>query len=119
LNQQESPYSKKRAKKDDKPSKPCLCEDLHFWRQCPYIDTALRSSGFVEDPEKAKKVADFDAKDEKGILNKIREKIRRFKKPKKPQNKDADNQPESDSIEIDAGDDPADQLPNEAYAIFS
>jgi hypothetical protein len=73
LNQQESPYSKKRAKKDDKPSKPCLCEDLHFWRQCPYIDTALRSSGFVEDPEKAKKVADFDAKDEKGILNKIRE----------------------------------------------
>jgi hypothetical protein len=51
--------------------KPCLCGDNHFWGQCPYIDTALRTRGFVEDPEKAKKITAFEAADTKGILNKI------------------------------------------------
>jgi len=114
LNGKESPYSKKRGRSDLKPTKPCLCGDIHFWGQCPYIITAQRSSGFVEDPEKAKKIADYEAKDKKGILNKIREKSRRFKRQK---SKDGDKQPESDSIEIDAGDDPSQQ--HEAYVVFS
>ncbi|KAF2727014.1 hypothetical protein EJ04DRAFT_402580, partial [Polyplosphaeria fusca] len=40
LNQEKSPYSRKRLR-DDKPAKPCLCGDNHFWGQCPYIDTSL------------------------------------------------------------------------------
>lgn len=80
LNGKESPYNKKRGRSDTKPIKPCLCGDIHFWGQCPYINTAQRSRGFVEDPEKAKKIADFEAKDMKGILNKVREKNRRFKR---------------------------------------
>ena len=76
-------------------------QDTHFWGQCPYIDTSLRSSGFVEDPEKAKKVTDFDAKDEKGILNRIREKNRRFKKQKKSPNKGSDKRGESDFFHRD------------------
>ncbi|PVH91406.1 hypothetical protein DM02DRAFT_485852, partial [Periconia macrospinosa] len=40
LNQEKSPYSKKRPR-DAMPTKPCLCGDTHFWGQCPYIDTAL------------------------------------------------------------------------------
>jgi hypothetical protein len=107
LNQEESPYQRKRPREDDTPSRPCICEDMHFWRQCPYIDTALRSSGFIEDPEKAKKIANFEAKDSKGILNKIRAKNRHFKRLRQPQNKDAAENNESDTIEIDAGDDPA------------
>jgi len=119
LQDEESPYNKKRARQDDIPSKPCICGDMHFWRQCPYIDTALRQSGFVEDPAKVKKIAQFETKDEKGILNKIRDKNRRFKRTKKPQNEDLDRRSEPDSIEIDAGDTPTNQLPHEAHAVFS
>jgi hypothetical protein len=99
LNGQGSPYNKKRSRDNAKPSKPCLCGDNHFWGQCLYIDIALRTRGFVEDPEKAKKVALFEAADTGGILNKIREKNRRYKKHK---SKDTDKRAESDSIEIDA-----------------
>jgi hypothetical protein len=116
LNSQESTYKRKRSRDDKKPSKPCLCGDNHFWGQCPYIDTALRTRGFVEDPEKAKKITAFETSDTKGILNKIREKTRRYKKHK---NKDADKRAESDSIDIDAGDQPTDQSTHEAYAVFS
>jgi hypothetical protein len=116
LNGQRSPYNKKRPRDDEKPSKPCLCGDNHFWGQCPYIDTALRTQGFVEDPEKAKKITAFEAAYTKGILNKIREKTRRYKKPK---SKDTDKRADADSIEIDAGDLPADRSSYEAYAVFS
>jgi hypothetical protein len=115
-NGQESLYNKKRLRDDSEPSKPCLCGDNHFWGQCAYIDTSLRTRGFVEDPEKVKKVALFEAADTNGTLNNIREKNRRYKKPK---NKDCDKQADSDSIEIDAGDAPADQSLHEAYAVFS
>lgn len=115
LNHEESPYNKKRPRNEAKATKPCLCGDTHFWGQCPYIDTSLRTRGFVEDPEKAKKIAEYEAKDKKGILNKIREKTKRFKKHK---NKDTDSKTTSDSIEIDAGDNPAEQSP-QAYAVFS
>jgi hypothetical protein len=115
-NGQESLYNKKRLRDDSEPSKPCLCGDNHFWGQCAYIDTSLRTRGFVEDPEKVKKVALFEAADTNGTLNNIREKNRRHKKPK---NKDSDKQADSDSIEIDAGDAPADQSLHEAYAVFS
>lgn len=76
MNGQSSPYNNKKRSRDseNKPEKPCLCGDSHFWGQCPYIDTALQQRGFVVDPEKAKKIADFEAKDNRGILNKIREK---------------------------------------------
>jgi hypothetical protein len=64
LNGEESPYNKKR-KRQNKPSKPCLCGDIHFWGKCPYIDpTANKQSGFVEDPEKAKKIKAYEAKDQ-------------------------------------------------------
>ena len=116
LNSQGSPYNKKRTRDSAKPSKPCLCGDNHFWGQCLYIDTSLRTRGFVEDPEKAKKIALFEAADAKGILNKIRERNRRYKKQK---SKDADKRAESDSIEIDAGDEPADQPLHKAYSVFS
>ncbi|KAF2032506.1 hypothetical protein EK21DRAFT_98900 [Setomelanomma holmii] len=39
----ESPYKKKRSRGNKKLSKPCLCGDDHFWGQCLYIDTALRT----------------------------------------------------------------------------
>jgi hypothetical protein len=100
-----SPYNTKRSREDAKPSKPCPCGDMHFNGQCPYIDTALRTRGFVKDPEKVKKIKDYEAKDNKGILNQIREKNRSYKK----RQTDADKPAESDSIEIDAGDAPADQ----------
>ena len=116
LNGQESPYKKKRSRGDEKPSKPCLCGDNHFWGQCPYIDTALRTRGFVEDPEKAKKITAFEAADTKGILNKIRGKNRRYKKQR---SRDADTRTDADSIEIDAGDQPTDRSSHEAYAVFS
>jgi hypothetical protein len=115
LNQEPSPYIKKRSREDATPHKPCLCGDAHFWGQCPYIDTSLRSTGFIEDPEKVKKIALFETRDHEGILNKIREKNRRFKKQR---NKASDKQVESDSIEIDAGDDPTDQLPYQVHALF-
>jgi hypothetical protein len=116
LNDQGSLNNKKRSRDNGEQSKPCICGDNHFWNQCLYIDTALRTRGFVEDPEKAKKVALFEAADTEGILNKIREKNRRYKKQK---SKDADKRAESDSIEIDAGDAPADQPLHEANAGFS
>jgi hypothetical protein len=116
LNGQRSPYNKKRPRDDAKPSKPCLCGDNKFWRQCPYINTSLRARGFVEDPEKAKKIAEFEAADTKGMLNKIREKNRRYKKQK---SKVTDKRADSDSIEIDAGDATADQPLHEAHAVFS
>ncbi|KAH8699428.1 hypothetical protein GQ44DRAFT_733194 [Phaeosphaeriaceae sp. PMI808] len=116
LNQEKSPYSKKRPRDNATPIKPCLCGDTHFWGQCPYIDTALRTRGFIEDPEKAKKIVQFETKDRRGILNKIREKNRCFKKRN---SKDNDARTESDSIEIDAGDDPSQQSAYEAHAVFS
>jgi hypothetical protein len=116
LNGQESPYKKKRSRGDETPSKPCLCGDNHFWGQCPYIDTALRTRGFVEDPEKAKKITTFEKSDTKGLLNKIREKNRRYKKHK---SKEADKRVEPDSIDIDAGDQPTDRSIHDAYAVFS
>jgi hypothetical protein len=116
LNGQESPYKKKRSRGDETPSKPCLCGDNHFWGQCPYIDTALRTRGFVEDPEKAKKITTFEKSDTRGLLNKIREKNRRYKKHK---SKEADKRVEPDSIDIDAGDQPTDRSIHDAYAVFS
>jgi len=54
--------------------------------------------------------------DIKGILNKIQEKTRRYKKHK---TSDTEKRAESDSIDIDAGDQPTDQSTHEAYAVFS
>jgi hypothetical protein len=72
---------------------------------------------FVEDSEKAKKIREYEAKDQKGILNKIRENNRRFKKIK---SKGEDKNDELDSIIIDAGDDPAQPpTPSQVYAVFS
>jgi len=119
LNGQQSQYSRKRSRDDGTPTKPCLCGDNHFWGQCPYIDKALRSRGFVEDPEKAKKITDFEARDPQGILNKIREKNRRFKKHKARDTSNKQHMSASDSIEIDAGDPVINQSPHEAYAVFS
>jgi hypothetical protein len=116
LNGQRSLYNKKRPRDDEKSSKPCLCGDNHFWGLCPYIDTALRTQGFVENPEKAKKIAAFEAADTKGVLNKIREKNRRYKNLR---SKDTDMRADADSIEIDAGDQPTDRSSHEAYAVFS
>jgi hypothetical protein len=115
LNGQRSLYNKKRPRDDEKRSKPCLCGDNHFWGQCPYIDTALRTREFVEDPEKGKTITAFEAADTKGILNKIQEKTRRYKKPR---SKDTDKQADADMIEINAGDQPANQSPYEAYTVF-
>jgi hypothetical protein len=115
LNNEPSPYNRKRPReRDGKPIKPCLCGDLHFWGQCPYIDPTQRTSGFTKDPEKAKKIAEFEAKDEKGVLNQIREKNQRLKRQKKEASKDTNDlaiDNESDSIEIDAGD----ELPTHQY----
>ncbi|EOA88011.1 uncharacterized protein SETTUDRAFT_27948 [Exserohilum turcica Et28A] len=119
MNGQSSPYNNKKRSRDseNKPEKPCLCGDSHFWGQCPYIDTALQQRGFVVDPEKAKKIADFEAKDNCGILNKIWEKNRRFKKSKTRDTNKHNKATDSDSIEIDAGDPLAEQsLQHEAYA---
>jgi hypothetical protein len=116
LNGQASPYKKKRSRGDEKPLKPCLCGDNHFWGQCPYIDTALRTRGFVEDPKKAKRITAFETADTSGLLNKIREKNRRYKKQR---SKDTNKRADSDSIEIDAGDQPADRSLHDAYAVFS
>ncbi|KAF2023518.1 hypothetical protein EK21DRAFT_94852 [Setomelanomma holmii] len=99
LNGQESPYKKKRSRGNKKPSKPCLCGDDHFW-----------------DPEKAKKIAAFEAADNTGILNKIREKNRRYKKQR---SQGADKPAKSDSIEIDASDQPTDRSSHKTYAVFS
>ncbi|KAF2196645.1 hypothetical protein GQ43DRAFT_404652, partial [Delitschia confertaspora ATCC 74209] len=38
LNNEMSPYKRKRQGKHDKATRPCLCGDIHFWGQCPYID---------------------------------------------------------------------------------
>ncbi|KAI2483744.1 hypothetical protein Ptr902_06061 [Pyrenophora tritici-repentis] len=81
-----------------------------------YKDIIGTRTRFVEDPEKAKKITAFETSDTKGILNKIREKTRRYKKHK---NKDANKRAESDSIDIDADDQPTDQPIHEAYAVFS
>ena len=115
FNNKESPYSEKRGRNDGKPMKPCLCGDTHFWGQCPYIDTSLRPRGFVEDPDKAKKISDYEFKDKKGLLNKIREKNRRYKKLK---TSNPGRKVDSDSIEIDAGDDPIEHTSHQAYAVF-
>ncbi|KAF2023195.1 hypothetical protein EK21DRAFT_95114 [Setomelanomma holmii] len=56
------------------------------------------------------------AADKTGILNKIQEKNQRYKKQR---SKDADKPAKSDSIEVDAGDQPTDRSPHEAYAVFS
>ena len=118
---QPSPYVNRKRSRDEatKPTKPCLCGDSHFWGQCPYIDTALQQRGFAVDPEKAKKIADFEAKDSRGVLNKIREKNRRFKKYKTRDGSKHNKASDSDSIEIDAGDPLAGHSPHEAYAVFS
>jgi len=74
LNSEPSPYHKRKRTQNNTPSKPCLCGDMHYWGQCPYIDETQRQKGFLLDPEKAKKVVEFEAKDRAGLLNKIREK---------------------------------------------
>jgi hypothetical protein len=100
LDNKESLYKSK----ERKPRKPCLCGDIHFWGQCPYIDKINKPKGFLEDPEKAKKIAEFEAKDKEGILNQIRAKNRRFKKVKKRQESKLEENNDSDSITINAGD---------------
>ena len=77
-----------------------------------------RSSGFVEDPEKAKKVTEFEAKDRQGVLVNIRQKNQRYKRYKASPSKNKDSTSTPDSIEIDDGDDPAPQQTHEAYAVF-
>jgi hypothetical protein len=104
-----------RPRDDAKTSKLCLCGHNKFWGQCPYIVTSLRARGFVEDPEKAKKIAEFKAADRRHT-NKIRRKNWHYKKQK---SKVTDKQANSGSIEMDAGNAPADQLLHKAYAIFS
>jgi len=103
LQGEESLYKRKRG---SKPDKPCLCGDNHFWGQCPYIDITLRTRGFVEDPAKVKKIAQYQANDNEGILNKICAKNRYFKKLRQQDDKVASQETDSDTIEIDAGDDP-------------
>jgi hypothetical protein len=101
INNQASLYQKKRLRGDKKLLKPCLCGDNYFWGQCLYINTALRTRGFVEDPEKAKRITAFKTANPLGLLNKIREKNQRYKKQR---SKDTDKRAGSDLIEIDAGD---------------
>jgi len=84
---------------------------MYYWGQCLYIDETQRQKGFLSDPEKAKKVLEFEAKDYTGLLNKIREKNKRYKLYRT-------KQPGSDSIEIDAGDDPALYQYHETYAVY-
>jgi len=83
---------------------------MHFWRDYPYIDASLRKAGFVEDPKKAKKVAEFTARVIKGVLIQIRAKNQRYKRQKislPSPSKGNDSPSVPDIIEIDAGDDPA------------
>ena len=80
LNKGPSPSNKRKKTQYNAPSKPCLCGDMHYWGQCPYVDETLRQKGFLLDPEKVKKITEFEAKDPKGILNKIREKNKRYKR---------------------------------------
>jgi hypothetical protein len=82
ISEEELLSTRKRSREDYTPTKSCLCGDMHFWGECPYIDTSLRTRGFVEDPEKAKKITQHKAIDKEGILHKIREKNRRYKKHK-------------------------------------
>ena len=84
---------------------------MHYWGQCPYIDETQRQKGFLSDPEKAK-VSEFEAKDRTGLLNKIRNKNKRYKRQRT-------QPPGSDSIEIDAGDDPVSHQSHETYAVYS
>jgi len=112
LNNEQSPYNKKKRTHHNTPSKPCLCGDMHYWGQCPYIDETQRQKGFLLDPEKAKKITEFEAKNRGGLLNKIREKNKRYKRHRT-------QPPDSDSIEIDAGDDPVPHQFHETYAVYS
>jgi len=85
---------------------------MHYWGQCPYINEIQRQNGFLLDPEKAKKVSQFEAKDRAGLLNKIRNENKRYKRQRT-------QQPGSDSIEIDAGDDPILHQSYKTYAVYS
>ena len=42
LNGEPSPYHKRKRTQNNAPSKPCLCGDMHYWGQCPYIDETQR-----------------------------------------------------------------------------
>jgi len=75
---------------------------MHYWGQCLYINEIQRQKGFLSDPEKAKKVSKFEAKDHTGLLNKIREKNKRYKRSRSDRSQPLG----SNSIEIDASDDP-------------
>lgn len=109
---EESPNSNKRGRTQAKPKKPCLCGDSHFWGQCPYIDASQRLEGFVEDPEKAKKISDYESKDKKGVLNKIRERNRGYKKLRTGS---PDQETEPDSTVAGAGDDTTEHTSHPPY----
>ena len=116
LNSEESLYKSKERKL----RKPCLCGDHHFWGQCPYIDKINKLKGFVKDPEKAKKIAEFEAKDKEGILNKIQAKNWHFKKVKKCQESKPEENNDSDLITIDTGDLPTQASPTGSpYSAFT
>ncbi|RYO76510.1 hypothetical protein DL764_010291 [Monosporascus ibericus] len=38
------------------PPRTCICGDIHFFKECPYICSKIRASGWTEDPEVRKKV---------------------------------------------------------------
>jgi hypothetical protein len=67
-------------------------------------------------------VADLQAKDKKGILNRIREKNQREKRYRRHQRSNTATRVTSttfDLIAIDAGDDTAAHQPHSAYAVYS
>ena len=87
---------------------------MHYQGQCLYIDKIQRQKGFLLDPKKAKKVLEFEAKDYIGLLNKIREKNKRYKRSRSNRSQLLG----SNSIEIDASDDPTPYQHYKTYAVY-
>jgi hypothetical protein len=109
LNDEPSPYNNIRL---------CICGGPHPWGKCEYIDPTLRSAGFVLDPEKAKKVEDFERKDTKGRLPKIRERNRKRKQLRRQRKTPSQSNNAADSeLALDAGDQQPNNQPYSVHAV--
>jgi hypothetical protein len=110
---QESPYKKKRQSR-------CPCGDFHVWGSCPELVEDMRPQDFTPDARKQENIRAFCKDPErKKLVTEIRLKARRFRqRGKKRQYRNHEDQfhfeaprdlpdPDSDYIEIDAGDEPS------------
>ncbi|KAF2193649.1 hypothetical protein K469DRAFT_712441 [Zopfia rhizophila CBS 207.26] len=102
LNGEERPSQKRKRSSSSssyKPKNPCLCGEMHMWRNCGYIVEEARDEDFEYEKEKAnlvrQKIKESTAI--KGIVKKVQQKAKKLREETKAPKKRKPNVVELDS----------------------